>query len=361
MRIESLRVENFRSFRSLELHGLRRINVIVGNNASGKTVLLESVKLGLGANPTVIPFLNQLRGIQMLFHQNPTADQFESYFIDLFHGFDPTKEILISTVDSTRRNSELHVFFDPEQAVTIQQPALGFQPTPTGPVPPSTIVPLAFERLNFDGAKSTFYATTNQGAVLLQPGPELGITSGFFSGSYFGIPLENATWLSKLSVEKRSKEVIESIQRHFPFIGDVTSEMVIPGVGGVYVDLPYLPRKLPLSLVSGGISRLFTLMLAILTFQGGIVLVDELENGMFHGQFSLAWKTLTELARHHETQLFISTHSKECLRSALETIAEHRDDFTLLRTTKNDSESQVEVFSGSQLEAALEKDGEVRD
>jgi AAA domain, putative AbiEii toxin, Type IV TA system/AAA domain len=360
MMIESLHVENFRSFKSLELHGLRRINIIVGNNASGKTVLLEAIKLGLGAGPTIIPFLNQLRGIQMFFTQNPTAEQFQSYFIDLFHDFGHQKAIAISTVDSTHRNAELRIFFDPTKAVTAQQPALGFQPASSSP-PPSTIVPLAFDRVDFNGVKNTYYATTTGGQVLLQPAPEMGIVSGFFSGSYFGVGPENAAWLSKLSVEKRSGEVIESIRRHFPFIRGVTSETILPGVGSVYVDVPYLSRKLPLSLVSGGISRLFTLMLAILTFEKGVVLVDEIENGMFHAQYSSVWKTLAELARHHDTQLFISTHSKECLKAALPTIAEYQEDFTLLRTHKKESESEIEVFGGTQLEAALEKNGEVRD
>jgi DNA replication and repair protein RecF len=43
--IESLEVTNFRGFERLELHGLRRINVIVGENSSGKTAFLESVFL----------------------------------------------------------------------------------------------------------------------------------------------------------------------------------------------------------------------------------------------------------------------------------------------------------------------------
>lgn len=65
--IEKLRIENFRCFKSVFLEGLRRVNIIVGRNASGKTVLLESIKLGLDGLPGQLPWLNQMRNIPMFF------------------------------------------------------------------------------------------------------------------------------------------------------------------------------------------------------------------------------------------------------------------------------------------------------
>jgi hypothetical protein len=41
--INELTLENFRGFRSLELKGLKRVNLIVGHNNSGKTSLLEGL------------------------------------------------------------------------------------------------------------------------------------------------------------------------------------------------------------------------------------------------------------------------------------------------------------------------------
>lgn len=358
--IETLRVENFRSFRSLELKGLRRVNVIVGKNASGKTVLLEAIKLGLDATPGMFPWLNSMRGMSFMVPANLTAEQFKEQFIDFFHGFSPETPIRIEIEDSTSRKASLRVYFDPKKASTTQ-PGLGFQATPSLSVP-TTIIPLAFDRVDFQGQKNVLLASINpQGQLLLDPGRPMGISSGFFSNAYFGVPQENATWLSKLSVEKRSGEVIESIQRHFPFIRDVTSETTVQGLGTVYADLPHLPRKIPLSLVSGGISRLFTLMLAIVTFRGGVVLIDEVENGMFHDQDELIWKTLADLADHHNTQLFITTHSQECLKASLPTVRERRSDFALLRVHRENGQSVVEAFSGDQMESALAKDGEVRD
>lgn len=43
--LQSLKIENFRCFRSFELNNLGRINLLVGKNNSGKTSLLEAVQL----------------------------------------------------------------------------------------------------------------------------------------------------------------------------------------------------------------------------------------------------------------------------------------------------------------------------
>lgn len=358
--IEALRVENFRSFKLLELSKLKRVNVIVGGNASGKTALIEAIKLGLDATPGSFPWLNSMRGMVFMMPPNLTAEQFKEQFVDFFHEFNPETPISIRIDDSSNRSATLRVFFDPKRATTTQ-PGIGFQASPSLSIP-TTIIPLVFERVDFQGQKNALIATISpQGQLQMDPGRPMGIISGFFSNAYFGVPQENALWLSKLSVEKRSGEVIESLQRHYPFIRDVTSETTAQGVGTVYADLPHLQRKIPLSLVSSGISRLFTLMLAIVTFRGGVVLIDEVENGVFHNQYSLIWKTLADLAEHHNTQLFISTHSRECLREALPTVREKKKDFALLRVRRENGQSVIEPFSGDQLESALEKNGEVRD
>lgn len=200
-----------------------------------------------------------------------------------------------------------------------------------------------------------------QGMLSLELGKTMGIVSGLISSVNIGGPGENAITLSKLSIEKRSEEIIHAIQQHFPFINQVTSETTAPGLGTVYADLPGLPRKIPLSLISGGISRLFTMMLNIVQCEKGVILLDEIENGIFYEQYPLVWRTLFDLAKKHETQLFISTHSKECLKEVAAIIASNPDDFCLLKVRQEGDQSIVNYFDGTQFAAALEKDGEIRD
>jgi hypothetical protein len=359
--IEKLRIENFRCFKSVSIEKLRRVNIIVGKNASGKTVLLESIKLGLDGLPDKLPWLNQLRNMPMFLPQNPTQEQFQSPLVDLFHLFESQGEIVISIEDSQHRISKVRVHFDPSKATTIQ-PQVGFQlPQMVPSAPTTTIIPLAFDRSDFQGRKDTLLVTLNpQGLLFFQPGKPMGIVSGLISILYFGGPGENATILSQLDIEKRSEEVKQAIRRHFPFISDVTSETPAPGMGIVYADLPSLPRKIPLSLLSGGISRLFTMILCIIQYKGGAVLVDEIENGIYFEQYPMVWKTLVDLANHYDTQLFITTHSLECLRGSLDTIKANEGDFLLLRIEKEDGSSKITPIEAKFIEAAIEQGFDVR-
>ncbi|WP_414548719.1 AAA family ATPase [Anabaena sp. CCY 0017] len=43
--LKSVKIENFRGFKSFELQQLGRINLLVGKNNSGKTSLLEAIQL----------------------------------------------------------------------------------------------------------------------------------------------------------------------------------------------------------------------------------------------------------------------------------------------------------------------------
>lgn len=297
----------------------------------------------------------------LVFPQNPTPEQFESIFVDLFHLFDSQEEIVISVGDSDHRTSEVRIHFDPSKATTIQ-PQLGFQlPQMVPSAPPTTIIPLAFDRSDFQGRKDTILATLNpQGQMFFQPGKPIGPVSGLISIIYFGGPGENATILSQLDIEKRSKEIKQAIQKHFPFISDVTSETPAPGMGIVYADLESLPRKIPLSLLSGGISRLFTMILCIVKYKGGVVLIDEIENGIYFEQYPLVWKTLVDLAKHYDTQLFITTHSLECLRESLDTIKVNEEDFLLLRVEKENGSSKITPIEAKFIEAAIEQGFDVR-
>jgi hypothetical protein len=358
--IESLQIENFRCFKTLELSGLRRVNVVVGQNASGKTAFLEALRIGLAGTPLILPWINNLRGLQMILPQNPTQEQFAALWVNLFYDFNDSEKILIETQDSQGSQSHgtmLKIFYDPTKAITTQPSLIvvpGFFTAPT------TITPLALDRTDISGKKSLLLATINpQGGLHLETGPELKRSNAFFGNTMFGAAFENATWLSDLSIAKRSQDILEALQKHFPYVRNLSTEIIL-GANAVYADVPSLSRKINVVLVSAGMNRLLTFILAVVTFAKGVVLIDEIENGIFHDQLGRVWDTLVSLAIQHDTQLFISTHSDECLKAAVPVIKENPNDFCLLRTDKKNAQSDVQIFSGTKLEAALEKGGEVR-
>ncbi len=358
--VNKLSIQNFRCFKSVEMENLKRVNILLGDSASGKTALLEAIKMGLDGLPSGVPWFFQVRNLILTFPSPPSQSQFESVFADFFYQSDTRNKIQFSMVDSEEKVARLLIYFDPARAVTTQPQPIGFQPSIAPHGSSVTIVPLAFDRTDFHGHTDVLLATVNaQGGLELQQGKNMGLTSGLVAGSQFGGPGEAAQWLSQLNIQKRGEQFVERFRTHFPVIHKLSSEMPVPGVPAIYADVD-LQRMIPLTLVSAGASRILFMMLALAQFSGGVVLIDELENGVFYEQYPLVWDTLVDLSRTNNTQLFISSHSRECLEQAAPVISQFPDDFSLLKLRLENGESFVEQYNGSELGAALQKRGEIR-
>ena len=52
--VDSLRVRGFRAFRDLTVEGLGRVNLITGKNNTGKSSLLEALRILLSGDPFIV-------------------------------------------------------------------------------------------------------------------------------------------------------------------------------------------------------------------------------------------------------------------------------------------------------------------
>ena len=66
-----------------------------------------------------------------------------------------------------------------------------------------------------------------------------------------------------------------------------------------------------------GLTRLFHIGLAMANASGGILLIDEFENGLHWEVQEQLWKVLFEAANQFGVQVFASTHSRDCIRGFL--------------------------------------------
>src|SRR5580693_9082442 len=118
--IKSIEVKNFRCFDALSLSDFRRINVVVGRNAAGKTALLEAIRLALGGTPQVALQMNNVRGIYY-YGVVQTRDHFESLWSSLFFKFESSRSVSTQIADSDGHQATLTVHYDPSKAVTPVQ------------------------------------------------------------------------------------------------------------------------------------------------------------------------------------------------------------------------------------------------
>lgn len=106
--VESIEIENFRGFREVTLRGLRRINVIVGRNASGKTALLESIYLTSGGQALTFK-LKLWRGLGDRVEFSLDSTQLNSLWRDLFFRFQPSSSARISLKGSDDLTRSLEI------------------------------------------------------------------------------------------------------------------------------------------------------------------------------------------------------------------------------------------------------------
>jgi AAA domain, putative AbiEii toxin, Type IV TA system/AAA ATPase domain len=363
--IKSLRIENFRCFKTIDVAGMQRINVVVGRNATGKTALLEAVRLAVGGTPTVLWGLNPSRGYFGGVPQPMTRDIFESLWNPYFFNFDGSKCISTDCSDSDNKRATLKISYDArssEGAIPSQPPQQQAAPSI---VPTSFIPRLAFERSGFSGPASTLYATALlQGGINLDQGQEFGPVTEFIQSAPTAVNFNPnlATQLfSQLSLQQREGKIVTAVRDEFE--RSLESLVVLSPTGGqpaLYASLGYLKEKLPVSYLSAGIGRFITMLSAVLLRRKGIVLIDEIENGLSYKAFAALWKYLLAFAVENDTQIFASTHSSECVKALLPAMEGHEADFALLRAERMNGSSGIAAIEGKFLEAAIDQGVEVR-
>ncbi|MCX6359655.1 MAG: AAA family ATPase [Armatimonadetes bacterium] len=134
----------------------------------------------------------------------------------------------------------------------------------------------------------------------------------------------------------------------------------IAGVSVVHADLG-LPRKVPVAFAGGGMARLLEMAVAIGASRGGVVLIDEVENGLHHDSLPDVWRAVAQAARDCDCQVVATTHSYECVRAAHEAFSgEWAEDLTYLRLERVRGSVTARVADHATLGAALDGGLEVR-
>lgn len=169
----------------------------------------------------------------------------------------------------------------------------------------------------------------------------------------------NARWLSSMDLDNQLDLVIDMLREIEPRIKGL-SVISVSSVNEIYVDLG-LKRKIPLKLAGDGMAHLLSFVLAIANTPKGIILVDEIENGLHYSIQPKVWKFLMQLVKKFDCQVISTTHSYGMLRAAHEAFKDNEiADFRYIRLERNNGVITGVNFSSKQLDTALELNMEVR-
>jgi AAA domain, putative AbiEii toxin, Type IV TA system/AAA ATPase domain len=348
--IESLEIVNFRAFKKLSLAGLKPLNILVGDNASGKTALLEAIFFAAGPSPEVGVRMRAWRGLEI--STSLHTDIYEALWADLFCGFSRDSIIKIDLRGSRNDSRSLTIFYAKGEPITL--PLLEKQP-----LIPATYTPVTFrwEVPGNDPVDITPRSTPS--GLQIGVSPESNIKVFFLAAREKISPQIIASLYSGLSKTNQEQKFIDDIKEQFLSLRSVSVE-VEAGAHMLFVSVDGLRRKIPINLFSNGASHLAGVLLHIAAATDGLVCIDEIENGIHHTRLARCWQQIIRAVKDSNAQVFASVHSLEALKAALPVLTEHRDDFSLIQAFRENGVSKAVVVPGKEAVAAIENDIELR-
>ena len=346
--LEKLEIRNYRIFRELKIDQLRRVNLIAGSNNSGKTSLLETIFLLAGAgNAQLLLNLNVVRA-----EPNSVALG-DTVWRHIFSNLDVSRRIQIKGYRSLHDQLVLEISAGGRQQTTELPKSFADEISMTNlPEIPSL-------RIQYRGPKGKQVKSS-----LLSVGTEVKIEQPTTEPSFGAVILtsrsanihEDSMRLAKLRQQKRDHLLLEALQVIEPNLRSI-EENSSSGSPMIWGDIG-LSELVPLAVMGEGMSRLARLVLGISAAPNGVVLIDEVENGIHHSVLPKVWRVIDTAARQLSAQIFATTHSLECVRAAHESLGE--DDFRLHRLEANDEGNRCVTYDPESIGSAIKFNFEVR-
>jgi hypothetical protein len=357
--ITKLNVTGFKGFEQLELSKISRVTLIGGKNNVGKTALLEALFMFFDRlNPQMILRQSAWRGVSML-----PLDA-DTMWTPIFYKFNMEKPITVcaTMVDI---EEEMTIRFNPSYVPSIVHAKTVKKGTPAAQIltdqapTPSYALDLQYQQKNKE----------SQTAHLIIGPTGLGLQVDYmvsqkrtavFLGARIRVnPAEDAERFGKLDIVGRQDKILEFLKILEPELRDLSS-ITIGETSLIHGDIG-MGRKIPVAYMGDGMSRLLSIILAIATSPGGLVLIDECENGIHHSKMSKVWEGIGWAAREFDCQVIGTTHSYECLEAAHEGFAgELAGDFSYVRIDKIGDRTVAKTFDYESLTVVIDANMEVR-
>lgn len=348
---EHITIDNFRSIRHAALDGLKQINLFYGKNNCGKTSVLEAMFLLTGQSSPFLPItVNNLRGL-------PVTK--ESDFSLEFYNMNTANPIKLTAIGENGRSLSISSFNSRDGQVELGQIGLD------GANAQVFRYGLQLD-FSLDGVPQIFHSriavesdSIDKARIEQDSRYHERIPSQFLPSTYL-LSLNVGPLWKQVVEQKLDKDVLDMLRIIEPRIVDVqlAGDVVLVDVG--------LQQRLPINVMGDGIRKCLTLVLIICLNKGGIVFVDEMENGLHFSVLPRLWQSLVKVATRNNTQLFVTTHSQDMLGSLYKALSgsdfmelkEHVAVHKLLR--KEDDELIALHYGFDQIGYVLDQNYEIR-
>ncbi len=346
--ISDMFIKSYRGISSLELKDLASVNIITGDNNSGKTSVLELLKsienpgdfnvwrtLIRRDNYSIRRGMTYFEGFYDLFNVD-SDNKNVAYSISIngvkediyMQGKVTEEELLESEINKMLgyvygRNSN-----DDDNLQSILKLELDMNINDNK----------CFSQEIYEGQiqfKSRHQNETNRRNVIY-----ISPTRHADGMVYLNAMLENAELYEQLL------EVLKQYDEDIVSINYDNSEKNISG-RGVYKILSKAHKKaLPLNVYGDGMKKAVLIMSAAIAAKDGVLLIDEFETAIHTSAMEKTFKWIIETCKKLNVQVFLTSHSKEAIEKLLKCSSECIDDIAVYTLSKRENRTAVRRLDG---------------
>ncbi len=347
---KNLAIRNFRGLGNLEIPRLGRINLVTGKNNAGKTSLLEALFLLCGAgNPQLLFRANMMRGIDVAGGSAIPGMFWKPLFTDM----DMARTVEIKGRSTSHGPWILHVML--HRPDTIELPF----DSPDHMVERTVLSGESRLKFSFQKGAEPLVERNMRfaggGLQVDQPVTPPPFQAVFLSSRTANLQ-DDARRLGQLRQRKQGEFVTNALRRVEPRLRSIEVNSA-SGVPMIWGDIG-LSELIPLQMMGEGMTRIARMVLAISDARGGVVLVDEVENGIHHSVLGKVWGAIGEAARQCDTQIVAATHSFECMEAAHGALDE--EDLLVHRLEASDETIRCVTLNAEEIRTTVEYNFEIR-
>lgn len=341
----TLEVRNFRSIKNLAIDKINQFNLLIGENNCGKSTILEALYMVCGVPQLPLFAMNSGRGANTAQNED---------LLSLFYDFEIGQSVSVKYLDKEyfRKVSVSAVKFERMPQVIMN----GM---------PIEVSNIGRYEITVNASKLGKAYTIDYDQKNVTPEriflPEESVNSISNDKSARSVQFITAQWINynvveyvnNLVVNKQKDSLIDNLKKIDGRIKDIQ----IGNNNNIYVDIG-LPKLMPIAFVGLGVRKFICIASIVSSMKDGVLLIDEFENGLHYKTMNVLLKAVVSLCQERNIQLFVTTHSYECIDSFTKIASPERS--SVFRIERNSSGHKCTYISNEAAQNAILERWEIR-
>ena len=325
--LTSQELKNFRGFRELKIAPLKRLNLLTGQNDTGKTSVLEALRILLAH-----PQIENAAGLPNEFRNGTSGDWNEHFWKWIIHN------------KSSEDYAEITAARDKGAPIDLKLSARS----------PDNDALSRFRLAGVYGVLGNIHCFSSTRFPSDRP------RSQFFSSKPSN-PRQDAIDYNRV-IQKRGRKQVEGMMKRLnPRVEAIEPLQTSDQQGPIiFVDVG-LKEMIPVTQMGQGFNRLLNIYSEVIASEVNVLLIDEIENGLHYSVMPQVFEGLFNAVKELDIQIFATTHSWECIVAADAAARKSTPyDLNVIRLDRVDDSVKAIVMDDKTLATARDLNWEMR-